>query len=422
VLPRFAISILRLLAAPGGFLLGGASAALWPDGGLNAVNVIHADGTAAHYSATANTNTARGEALVNAFSAHRDGDEIRVGPGSYDVPCGALLLKDARLIGTAHSLVRARDNTATHEHGDAIVGSLSPAKKKHCAVRGIRFDCNLQNQNYASAVVAAVSFLGGGSIEDCSAINWGSKGVENFVFIIGCQPGYGGLDSPRILRCKVEHPAPISHSQVVTAFDIWSDAPGSHITRDWVRQAEIAWCETHDITTGSGVGQPMAFHMITPGTWTGGSIHDNRAWNLYGSGVDPYKDNTFIYQDSFSARGVSLTANTGQNICQGIFLNMTDPTLSVDGWRITGNRFTINNTGNRLAIAQGLGSIYSGWIITRNNMNSPAGYALVLNSGSGYVIAGNTFEGKVATHNANVSHWRNNRDPDKRSVRPPPDR
>lgn len=149
---------------------------------------------------------------MKAFATHGDGDEIRVGPGEYNVPCGALMLKDALLTGTPDTIIRARENSATHARDDAIIASFSPAKKKRCAVRGTRFDCNLQDQNYASAVIAAVPLLGGRPIEDCSAINWDTKGVENFVFIIACQPGYGGLDSPHILRCKVEEPAPIPHS------------------------------------------------------------------------------------------------------------------------------------------------------------------------------------------------------------------
>ncbi len=380
-------------------------------GRTDAIAIIHTNGTTTLYLPTAQTNAARGDALVTAFAAHVDGDEIRVGAGEYDVPCGTLLLKDARLTGTPDTLVRAKTNTATHPRGDAIVSSLSPAQKKHCQVRGIRFDCNLQNQNYPAAVVAAVSLLGGGSIEDCSAINWGSKGVENFVFIIGCQPGNGGLHAPKILRCVIDTPAPIVNGQVVTAFDIWADVRGARVTRDWVRRAEIAYCVANNITTGAAVGQPMAFHMITPGSWASGSIHHNLAWNLRGGGVDPYKDNTFIYQDSFGGSNVALFGNTGLNICQGIYIGVNDATLTFDHWRISRNHLTINSTGNRLGITQSFGARFSGWEITRNYVSSPAGHALFLDSGSRYNISGNTFEGVIGTGSATITKWRNNRRP-----------
>lgn len=232
--------------------------------------VIHASGRTTLYSPTDDTNAGRGEALVKAFATHRNGDEIRVGPGEYDVACGALLLKDARLTGAPGTIIRARANTATHPNGDAIIGSFSPAQKKQCEVRGIRFDCNLQNQDYPSAVIAAVSLLGGGSIEDCSAINWGSKGVENFVFIIGCQPGNGGLNAPSIRRCIVDTPAPIVNGRVVTAFDIWSNVGGSRVTRDWVRNAEIAYCvgaRRHDRRRYRPAGSFPHDHARDVGEW-----------------------------------------------------------------------------------------------------------------------------------------------------------
>lgn len=380
-------------------------------GTIDGVIVVHAKGTVTEYPAAANSAIARGDALVKAFAGHHDDDEIRPGPGEYDVPCDMLLLKDARLVGTSRTIIRARENTASHPRGDTIIGSFSPIQKKHCAVRGIRFDCNLQHQNYPAAVVAAVSLLGGGTIEDCSAINWGSKGVENFIFIIGCQRGNGGLDRPRIVRCVLDRPAPLANMQVTTGFDIWSDVGGARVTKDWVRDAEIAYCVAHDITTGSGLGQPLAFHMITPGAWNGGSIHDNIAWNLYGGGVDPYKDNTFIYQDSFGGNNVALFRNFGINICQGIYIGVNDASLTFDHWRISRNQLAINNTGNRLGITQSSGARFSRCEITHNYISAPGGHPMFLSSGTRYRISRNTLEGEIVTGSASIANWRNNRHP-----------
>lgn len=161
--------------------------------------------------------------------------------------------------------------------------------------------------------------------------------------------------------------------------------------------------------------------MITPGTWANGSIHHNFAWNLYGGGVDPYKDNTFIYQDSFSAKNVTLFANIGLNICQGIYIAVGDPNLAFDRWRIHGNRLTINSTGNGMGITQGAEARFSRWKIYGNYVSSLSGHALFLSSGTGYTVSGNTFEGLTRTADATIAVWKNNRRPDGALIRQPSD-
>lgn len=201
-------------------------------------------------------------------------------------------------------------------------------------VSGITFDCNVGGQSSTTANIGAVQIYGTKNItEDCVAIHFATKlsGNENFLFTVQALQG-GGLAGPaygnKILRCGAELPAAVIWADGCTAFSI--SATGMTSTNQWVpggdawqNGPEISGCWTHDITVGTGSGQPNYFHETGFGFTSGAKLLHNHATNLLSSHSDgTFTDCTGYYVDTGSNFGTIISGNTWDNVEHGVWLKI----------------------------------------------------------------------------------------------------
>lgn len=331
------------------------------------------------FRASANTDVARGVALTAAFTAHANGDSIHVGPGVFEVSA-RLLLKHADLYGSGinSTTIRLGDMGMGASSGPVISFAAYDSDQSVRHIRGILFDCNLQNQSTAAIEIGAVGVQNAVVVEECGAINWGGKigATENFVFIAASGVAQGG-NASKFLNNRIFHPAPLTNMGVTTLFDMYTNSAGSTIDADWTVGFEMAGNVVHDITVGTGVGQPSALHVFSSGQSFGGSIHDNFVYNMYGdSGAGSNRDNTCIYQDAFSARSLSVYNNVFVNVCQPFFVSVASDGRILDNWHVVGNHFDTNTTGNGIGLTVGNTQGFSGWVISNNYIKATDAIAL----------------------------------------------
>lgn len=366
--------------------------------GLNApgeVTVKTAQGTVSNYKATANTDLSRGVALTNAFAAHSDGDEMTVGSGTYEI-AAPLTLKLANLRGTGVAIIKlTNQGSSAFSAAISVISANETASQSVRHITNILFDCNVQNQSASNANVGAVGARNAVIIEGCGAVNWGAKtnAFENFVFQTAASVGDGGIQGGKILNCYINAAAPTTLAGVTTLFDAYSDLAGATVSSDWTSGFEFAGNVAHDITCGGGSGQPLSVHTFTLGQSYGGSIHDNFVWNMNGGSTDPYKDNTVIYQDSFSARSLSIYNNVFLNCASTIKAAVADATRTLDNWHIVGNHFQTNSTGIGVCLDQSGSATFSGWVVSNNYFKGPNG--INLNTGSNYTLTNNTIDASI---------------------------
>lgn len=353
----------------------------------NSVNV------STSFKAAANTDVARGTALTAAFTAHLNGDSIHVGPGVFEVTA-TLPLKHADLYGSGM-------NSTTIKLGDMGLGAISTPIISFAAydsdqsvrhIKGILFDCNLQNQSTAAINVSAVGVQNATVIEECGAINWGGKtgAPENFVFIAGGGVGQDG-NASKFLNNRIFHPAQLSNMGVSTLFDMYTNSAGSTIDSDWTAGFEMAGNVVHDITVGTGVGQPASLHVFSTGQSYAGSIHDNFVWNMYGdSGAGSNRDNTCVYHDAFSVRSLSVYNNVFVNVCQPFYVSIASDGRILDNWHVVGNHFDTNATGNGIGLLVGNTQGFSGWVISNNYIK--ATYAISLQNCTNFALENNVLD------------------------------
>jgi hypothetical protein len=102
-----------------------------------------------------------------------------------------------------------------------------------------------------------------------------------------------------------------STNQWVPGGDAWQNGP------------EIAGCWTHDITVGTGSGQPNYFHETGLGFTSGGDVHDNYANNLLSAFSDgTHTDCTGYYVDTGSNFGTKIHDNSWENVVHGVWIKL----------------------------------------------------------------------------------------------------
>lgn len=301
--------------------------------GFGTVELKHSNNTKQNFSPTANTDLARGVSLSAAFSALSDGDEITTSSGTFQV-AATLAVKTGVTWRGDSTTVKFSDQGATSYGGqEKSVVSGSASNLSHVRITGVNFDNNLQAQTATDACVAAVVLTGSDIvIEDCSAINWGSKniGIECFVFSIFNVPGQGNGISygNKIRNCRLKSAASTTQGGGTTAFSISGQGlSGSAVFTPgdgWIGNAEITGCSIDGVTEGTSSGQVNYFHGYGLASAISSSVHDNFAYNLVRTGTAS-GDCSAMYTDTWSQIDVRYSHNTFINVWKGFYIQLNSP-------------------------------------------------------------------------------------------------
>lgn len=397
------------------------------------ITIYHVDGTSTQYAAASSTDLARGIALTNAVTAHLTGEKLMVGPGTYQVAAPLTILSGVTFEGAGSGVttIKLSDQGAgAFSSQISMINVGSNFALNGTTVKGFLFDCNVSGQSSASAIIGAVSLYGTNCrIENCIGIHFGTllAAHENFVFAIGAVPG-AGLGAPaygnKILNCSVHTPAAITFasSQGVTAFIIYGGGssgssvytPGSDA---WENGPEIAGCNAHDITVGTGSGQPAYFHMGTFGGSVGGMYHNNLGYNLLSSHNDgSFTDCGGFYIDTGSAFSTQVVDNVFYNVEYGVSENAgTSSHYLHNDLKISRNYIlTAGASNSGIALNYDVNNKSSGINISGNQIFTVSSQdAIKLTNCAGAFIESNTLDSGSADiihdegGNSNINQMRN---------------
>jgi hypothetical protein len=345
--------------------------------------------------------------LISGFSANT---HIIFGPGVFAVDPFELKPGDVIEGSSAGTTLQLAPQSSGWGIGGgnsgSIIWGISAARTNNVVIKNILFDCNLQNQPSGSTVGAVLIYGGSNSrIENCRAINWGtgSSTIECFVFTIAAYNDGGGTHSgPKILNCHVDTPAPIVHGHGGTTAICIFDNGAIPADGGSFYGGEIAGCVVHDITIGSGTGQPFNFNAYTLSSMGGGVCRNNQAYNLIvGSGSGGIAAGW--YHDTGSIGNQLITGNYFSNVGQGIFDSATGVGGGGGGGTITNLQIKnnyISATSRDIALYNNSNVTSSGFTIQDNTLAQSASGVVGVYLGTlvhNAIIAQNTID---ADHSA----------------------
>lgn len=356
------------------------------------VVVTHSNGSTTPYVAAANTDVARGQALISAVTAQAASQQIHIGPGTFEIPSYIQISSlNLKIIGSGIGVttIKLGDQGASPGASGPVI--ISTDAWSGAEISDLTVDCNLAGQSGASARVSAVGLYGSNcTIRRVHAKNWGTKGsIETFVLSVNAYPGaphYNGM----IDGCIVDTPAAVSHGSggtiAITVSGAQNAANYETPGDEWMFGGTIKNCIVANVTAGTGSGQVRTFAAYSISGCQGGEIIDNYAINLLDSAT---RDTcTAIYNDSWSTYNLRIARNHLINVAYGINYSMGSSDYRLRDLIIENNRIQLIDTP---------ASVFNPVGITVTGHTSGTNKALRTN------IRNNTVTGPTATYGNGIT-------------------